>query len=48
VADSWARQHPDKPKYVRLELIRDTTMLVDGRVSGPPASKVLAVWQVRR
>ena len=48
VADGWARQHPDKPKYVRLELIRDTTTLVDGRVSGPPTSKVLAVWQVRR
>jgi hypothetical protein len=48
VADGWARQHPKKPKYVRLELIRDTTTLVDGRVSGPPTSKVLAVWQVRR
>ena len=48
VADGWARQHPDKPKYVRLELVRDTTMLVDGRVSGPPTSKVLAVWQVPR
>jgi hypothetical protein len=48
VADGWARKHPDKPKYVRLELIRDTTTLADGRVSGPPASKVLAVWQVRR
>lgn len=48
VADGWARQHPDKPKYIRLELIRDTTMLVDGRVSGPPTSKILAVWQVRR
>jgi hypothetical protein len=48
VADGWARKHPTEPRYVRLELIRDTTQLVDGRVSGPPASKVLAVWQVRR
>jgi hypothetical protein len=48
VADGWARKHPDKPRYVRLELVRDTTTLVDGKVSGPPTSKVLAVWQVRR
>jgi hypothetical protein len=48
VADGWARKHPDKPKYVRLELIRDTTTLVDGRVAGPPSSEVLATWQVRR
>ena len=48
VADGWARKHPDEPAYVRLELIRDTTTLVDGKVSGPPASKVLATWQVRR
>lgn len=48
VADGWARKHPDEPKYVRLELIRDTTTIVDGRVAGPPASKVLATWQVRR
>lgn len=48
VADGWARKHPDKPRYVRLELIRDTTQLVDGKVSGPPVSKVLAVWQVRK
>ncbi|WP_427891979.1 hypothetical protein ACQHIV_04605 [Kribbella sp. GL6] len=47
VADDWARQHPDKPRYVRLELVRDTTTLVHGRVSGHPASKVLARWQVR-
>lgn len=48
VADGWARKHPDRPKYVRLELIRDTTTLVDGRVAGPPAAEVLATWQVRR
>ncbi|WP_238332343.1 hypothetical protein [Kribbella jejuensis] len=48
VADGWAHKHPDKPQYVRLELIRDTTTLIDGRVSGPPASKILAVWPVRR
>jgi hypothetical protein len=48
VADGWARKHPSEPKYVRLELIRDTTTIVDGRVAGPPASKVLATWQVRR
>ena len=48
VADGWARKHPDEPAYVRLELIRDTTTLVDGRVSGPPKSTVLATWQVRR
>lgn len=48
VADGWARKHPDEPKYVKLELIRDTTTLVDGRVAGPPASEVLATWQVRR
>ncbi|MGW7681766.1 hypothetical protein ACWGID_13560 [Kribbella sp. NPDC054772] len=48
VADDWARKHPDKPKYVRLELVRDTTTLAHGRVSGRPASKVLAVWQVQK
>ncbi|TWD83154.1 hypothetical protein FB561_4312 [Kribbella amoyensis] len=48
VADGWARKHPDKPKYVKLELIRDTTQLVEGRVDGPPTSEVLATWQVRR
>ena len=48
VADGWAKKHPGKPKYVRLELIRDTTTLVKGRVEGPPASEVLATWQVRR
>ncbi|GAB2660522.1 hypothetical protein [Kribbella swartbergensis] len=48
VADGWAKKHPDQPKYVKLELIRDTTQLVDGRVEGPPASEVLATWEVRR
>jgi hypothetical protein len=48
VADGWAKKHPDKPKYVKLELIRDTTTLVKGRVDGPPKSEVLATWQVRR
>lgn len=48
VADGWARKHPDQPKYVRLELIRDTTTLVGGRVVSPPTPKVLAVWQVRK
>jgi len=48
VADGWAKKHPDKPKYVKLELIRDTTQLVEGRVEGPPKSEVLATWQVRR
>ncbi|MGZ0146984.1 hypothetical protein ACXJJ3_07915 [Kribbella sp. WER1] len=47
VADGWARKHPDKPKYVKLQLIRDTTQLVQGRVDGPPTSKVIATWQVR-
>lgn len=45
VADGWARKHPDKPKYVKLELIRDTTQLVNGRVEGPPTSQVLATWE---
>jgi hypothetical protein len=48
VADGWAQKHPSKPKYVKLELIRDTTQLVNGRVAGPPTSEVLATWQVRR
>ncbi|GAB2582073.1 hypothetical protein [Kribbella endophytica] len=48
VADGWARKHPDKPKYVKLELIRDTTQLVEGRVDGPPKAEVMATWQVRR
>lgn len=48
VADGWARKHPDEPKYVKLELIRDTTTLVDGRVVGDPVPEVLATWQVRR
>ena len=47
VADGWARKHPDKPKYVNLELIQDTTTLVGGRVSGPPAPRVLTTWKVR-
>lgn len=47
VADGWARKHPDKPKYVKLQLIRDTTQLVKGRVEGPPTSQVLATWEVR-
>ena len=48
VADGWAKKHPDKPKYVKLQLIVDTTQLVNGRVEGPPTSEVLATWQVRR
>jgi hypothetical protein len=48
VADGWARKHPDRPKYVKLELIRDTTQLVHGRVEGPPSSQVLATWEVSR
>jgi hypothetical protein len=48
VADGWAQKHPGKPKYVKLELIRDTTQLVNGQVDGPPTSEVLATWQVRR
>ena len=48
VADGWARKHPDQPKYVKLELIRDTTTLVEGRVDGPPTPEVLATWQVRK
>ena len=48
VADGWAKKHPDKPKYVKLELIRDTTQLVKGRVVGPPTPEVLATWEVRR
>jgi hypothetical protein len=47
VADGWARKHPDKPKYVKLELIRDTTQLVEGKVDGPPKAEVMATWQVR-
>ncbi|MGC4942031.1 hypothetical protein [Kribbella sp. DT2] len=47
VADGWARKHPDKPKYVKLELIQDTTQLVEGRVDGPPKSETVATWQVR-
>jgi hypothetical protein len=47
VADGWARKHPDKPKYVKLELIRDTTQLVEGRVEGPPKAEVMATWQVK-
>ena len=47
VADGWARKHPDKPKYVKLELIRDTTQLVEGRVDGPPKAEVMATWQVK-
>jgi hypothetical protein len=48
VADGWARKHPDKPRYLRLKLIQDTTRLVDGRVDAPPTSEVLATWEVRR
>ncbi len=48
VADGWAKKHPDQPKYMKLELIRDTTQLVNGRVEGPPTPEVLATWEVRR
>ncbi|GAA1690306.1 hypothetical protein ACFTSF_40670 [Kribbella sp. NPDC056951] len=48
VADGWKKKHPDQPQYVKLELIRDTTQLVKGRVVGPPTPEVLATWQVRR
>ena len=48
VADGWARKHPDKPKYVHLLLIQDTTKLVGGRVSGPPVPKILTTWKVRQ
>jgi hypothetical protein len=48
VADGWARKHPDQPRYLKLELIQDTTRLVDGHVNGPPTSEGLATWQVRR
>ncbi|NUR06877.1 MAG: hypothetical protein HOQ45_07705 [Nocardioidaceae bacterium] len=47
VADGWARKHPDKPKYVSLALIQDTTQLVHGRVEGPPSPRVLTTWKVR-
>ncbi|MDX3006502.1 hypothetical protein PWY87_32800 [Kribbella solani] len=47
VADGWARKHPDKPRYVSLELIQDTTTLVDGRVNGPSVPRVLTTWKVR-
>ncbi|GAB3928142.1 hypothetical protein GCM10029976_025390 [Kribbella albertanoniae] len=48
VADGWKKKHPDQPQYVKLELIRDTTQLVNGRVAGPPTPEVLATWEVRR
>ncbi|MBP2350761.1 hypothetical protein JOF29_001844 [Kribbella aluminosa] len=48
VADGWARKHPDKPQYVSLSLIQDTTTLAGGRVSGPPVPNVLTTWKVRR
>ncbi|MDX2973886.1 hypothetical protein [Kribbella solani] len=47
VADGWARKHPDKPRYVSLELIQDTTTLVGGRVNGPSVPRVLTTWKVR-
>ncbi|MGZ0152082.1 hypothetical protein ACXJJ3_33830 [Kribbella sp. WER1] len=48
VADGWARKHPDKPQYVTLLLIQDTTQLVRGRVDGPPAPRILTTWKVHR
>lgn len=48
VADGWKKKHPDQPQYMKLELIRDTTQLVKGRVAGPPTPEVLATWEVRR
>src|SRR5262249_1031281 len=47
VADGWARKPPEKPKYVSLSLIQDTTQLVHGRVEGPPTPQVLTTWKVR-
>ncbi|HZX07243.1 hypothetical protein [Kribbella sp.] len=46
VADGWASKHPDKPKYVSLQLVQDTTQLVHGRVAGPPTPRVLTTWKV--
>jgi len=46
VAAAYARRHPGRPRYVRLELRQSVSRLVDGVVVGAPQDVVLAAWDV--
>jgi hypothetical protein len=46
VAESCERLHPDAPRYVRLYLVQDTTVLDHGR-PGRPTTDILATWMVK-
>jgi hypothetical protein len=46
VAESCERLHPDAPRYVRIDLVQDTTVLDRGR-AGAPTTDVLTTWTVK-
>lgn len=46
VAAAYARRHPGRPRYVRLELHQDVTRLVGGELTGAPRDVELAAWDV--
>ena len=46
IAESCERLHPDAPRYVRIDLVQDTTVLGHGR-AGRPTTDVLTTWVVR-
>jgi hypothetical protein len=46
VAAAYARRHPGRPRYARLELRQSVRRLVDGVVVGTPTDVLLAAWDV--
>jgi hypothetical protein len=46
VAAAYARRHPGRPRYARLELHQSVSRLVAGVVVGAPQDVVLAAWDV--
>lgn len=46
VAAAYARRHPGRARYVRLEVHQDVTRLVDGELTGAPRDVELAAWDV--
>ncbi|HET6729299.1 MAG TPA: hypothetical protein VFG96_07750 [Jiangellaceae bacterium] len=47
IADAYRALHPDRDQYTTLYLMRDTYQLRDGYQAGPPATELLAEWDVR-
>lgn len=47
VADSCERLHPNAPRYIRVYLMQDTTVLDHGR-PGRPTTDILTTWLVKR